>query len=108
MPNGHVRSSNLVEIARRSCDFRRTLGVVLGAFLYPWLGGHERSGQAAGAYRRMLTMNSGRYALIERSHDFALVPWRPVLERARGQVVTGSVGSAGISWSVGLRRGIGR
>ena len=61
-----------------------------------------------GVYRRMLTLNSGRFALIERSHDFALVPWRPVLERARGQVVTGSVGGEGISWSIGIKRGIGR
>lgn len=61
-----------------------------------------------GRYKRMLTLNSGRYALIERSHDFALVPWRPVLERARGQMVTGSVGGEGISWSIGIKRGIGR
>jgi Protein of unknown function (DUF3363) len=45
-----------------------------------------------GIYRRMLTLNCGRFALIERSHDFALVCWRPVLERAPGQMVTGSVG----------------
>jgi type IV secretory pathway VirD2 relaxase len=61
-----------------------------------------------GIYRRMLRLNSGRFALIERSHDFALVPWRPVLERARGQMVTGSVGGEGISWSIGIKRGIGR
>ncbi|MHC2313083.1 type IV secretory pathway VirD2 relaxase [Bradyrhizobium diazoefficiens] len=61
-----------------------------------------------GVYRRMLTLNSGRFALIERSREFALVPWRPVLERARGQLVTGSVGGEGISWSIGLKRGIGR
>lgn len=61
----------------------------------------------SGVYRRMLTLNSGRFALIERSHEFALVPWRPVLERARGQVVTGSVGWEGISWSIGIKRGIG-
>jgi hypothetical protein len=61
----------------------------------------------SGIYRRMLTLNSGRFALIERSHEFALVPWRPVLERARGQVVTGSVGGEGISWSIGIKRGIG-
>jgi type IV secretory pathway VirD2 relaxase len=60
-----------------------------------------------GVYRRMLALNSGRYALIERSHDFALVPWRPVLERARGQVVTGSVGGEGISWSIEIKRGLG-
>jgi type IV secretory pathway VirD2 relaxase len=62
----------------------------------------------SGVYRRMLTLNSGRFAFIERSHDFALVPWRPVLERARGQLVTGSVGGEGISWSIGIKRGIGR
>jgi hypothetical protein len=61
-----------------------------------------------GTYRRTLTLNSGRYALIERAHDFSLVPWRPVLERARGQVVTGAVGGAGISWTIGIKRGIGR
>ncbi|UQD76174.1 relaxase/mobilization nuclease and DUF3363 domain-containing protein [Bradyrhizobium japonicum] len=60
-----------------------------------------------GVYRRMLTLNSGRFALIERSHEFALVPWRPVLERARGQLVTGQVGGEGISWSIGIKRGIG-
>lgn len=58
-----------------------------------------------GVYRRMLTLNSGRFALIERSHAFALVPWRPVLERARGQLVTGQVGGEGISWSIGIKRG---
>ncbi|NOJ41072.1 relaxase/mobilization nuclease RlxS [Bradyrhizobium australiense] len=61
-----------------------------------------------GVYRRMLTLNSGRFALIERSHEFVLVPWRPVLERARGQLVTGQVGGEGISWSIGMKRGIGR
>ncbi|WP_043161517.1 relaxase/mobilization nuclease and DUF3363 domain-containing protein [Bradyrhizobium sp. Ai1a-2] len=64
--------------------------------------------KVTGVYRRMLTLNSGRFAVIERSHDFALVPWRPVLERARGQLVTGSVGGEGISWSIGMKRGIGR
>jgi hypothetical protein len=38
-----------------------------------------------GTYRRMLTLSSGRFALIERAHDFNLVPWRPVLERAKGR-----------------------
>jgi hypothetical protein len=56
----------------------------------------------------MLTLNSGRFALIERTQEFSLVPWRPVLERARGQSVTGVVGGEGISWSVGIKRGLAR
>jgi hypothetical protein len=61
-----------------------------------------------GIYRRALTLNSGRFALIERAHDFSLVPWRAVLERARGQSVTGVVGGEEISWSIGIKRGLGR
>jgi hypothetical protein len=60
-----------------------------------------------GVYRRMLALNSGRFALIERSHEFVLVPWRPVLEQVRGQLVTGQVGGEGISWSIGMKRGLG-
>ena len=60
-----------------------------------------------GTYRRMLTLSSGRFALIERARDFSLVPWRPVLERAKGQAVTGVVGGEGISWSVGLKARLG-
>ena len=61
-----------------------------------------------GTYRRTLTLNSGRFALIERTHDFSLVPWRPVLERAKGQSVSRVVGGEGISWSIRGRRGLGR
>jgi hypothetical protein len=70
---------------------------------------HVKAGDKVdGIYRRMLTLNSGRFAVIERSHEFVLVPWRPVLERVRGQLVTGQVGGEGISWSIGMKRGIGR
>jgi type IV secretory pathway VirD2 relaxase len=64
--------------------------------------------RVAGTYRRMLTLSSGRFALIERARDFSLVPWRPVLDRAKGQAVTGVVGGEGISWSIGIKRGVGR
>lgn len=63
--------------------------------------------RVTGTYRRMLTLSSGRFALIERARDFNLVPWRPVLERAKGQAVTGVVGGEGISWSIGVKRGLG-
>src|SRR5258708_26337338 len=32
----------------------------------------------SGTYRRTLTLNSGRVALIERAQEFSRVPWRPV------------------------------
>jgi len=49
-------------------------------------------------------MTSGRQALIERSRDFVLVPWRPVMERHIGKGVSGIVRDGGISWTFGRQR----
>jgi type IV secretory pathway VirD2 relaxase len=63
--------------------------------------------EVRGTYRRSMALASGRFALIERARDFTLVPWRPVLERAKGQTVSGIIGGEGVSWSIGKRRGLG-
>ena len=39
-----------------------------------------------GVYRRPVDLASGRFALIETSREFTLVPWRPDLERQLGRV----------------------
>jgi len=57
-----------------------------------------------GRLGRMIELTSGRYALVERSRDFTLVPWRPVLERHIGKPVAGIMRSDGISWTVGRQR----
>ena len=48
---------------------------------------------------------SGKYALVERSCEFTLVPWRPVIEKELGRQVSGLVRGDGISW--GRKRGLG-
>ena len=58
-----------------------------------------------GIYRRRVDLISGRFAVLERSRDFALVPWRPVLERRVGQSVSGLMREDGVSWSFGRGRG---
>ena len=57
-----------------------------------------------GRFTRTIELASGRHALIERSRDFTLVPWRPVLERHIGQSVSGIMRDGGISWSFGRQR----
>jgi hypothetical protein len=53
-------------------------------------------------------MASGKFAVIEGHMDFALVPWRPVMERYRGQEIAGTVEMGGnISWQLGRSRGLG-
>ncbi len=57
-----------------------------------------------GVYRRRLDLASGRYALIEKSREFTLVPWRPVLERSMGKTVMGIPRGESISWTIGRQR----
>ena len=65
----------------------------------------ENGGRVAGIYRRHIDALSGRYALIEKSREFTLVPWRPVLERRLGKAVSGNLKGGGISWDIGRVRG---
>ena len=60
-----------------------------------------------GTYRRIISLASGKFAVIQRNEHFTLVPWRPILERYRGQEVAGIVRGMGVSWQFGLQRGRG-
>lgn len=60
----------------------------------------------AGCYRRRLDLASGRFAVIEGSLGFALVPWRADLERQRGREVAGVMTpGGGVDWTFGRQRG---
>ena len=50
---------------------------------------------------------SGKFAVIEKSKEFTLVPWRPVLERQRGQMVGGVMRGATSPFEIGKKRGMG-
>jgi type IV secretory pathway VirD2 relaxase len=64
-----------------------------------------RSGERVeGVYRRAIELASGRFAVIEKTREFTLVPWRPILERSLGKQVSGVVRGEGISWTVGRQR----
>ena len=58
-----------------------------------------------GVVRRSLDLVSGRFAVVETSREFMLVPWRPLLERQIGNPVSGILRSDGVSWAVGRGRG---
>src|SRR3546814_19017692 len=57
-----------------------------------------------GVYRRPVELASGRYALIEKSREFTLVPWRPVLDRHLDQPVLGLMRGNSINWTIGRPR----
>ena len=64
-----------------------------------------REGEAVqGRLVRAVEMTSGRHALIERSRDFTLVPWRSVLDRHVGKSDSGIMRDGGINWTLGRQR----
>ena len=64
----------------------------------------SRGQPVEGTYRRTVSLASEKLALIERSRDFTLVPWRPVLDRHIGQPVSGIVSGDGVTWNFGRTR----
>jgi type IV secretory pathway VirD2 relaxase len=58
-----------------------------------------------GTYKGAVTLVSGKYALVENSREFTLVPWRPVIEKELRREVSGLVRGTGISWQFGRSRG---
>lgn len=58
-----------------------------------------------GVYKRSVELASGRYALIEKSREFTLVPWRPVLDRHLDRPVSGIMKGGGVNWTIGRGRG---
>ena len=53
-------------------------------------------------------MASGKFAVIENIREFSFVPWRPAMERFRGQEIAGTVEMGGnVSWRLGRGKGLG-
>ena len=88
--------------ARDLKDAADTLAVELGKDYKP----APTKGRIEGIYVRDIERPSGRFALIERARDFSMVPWRDVLERNRGKVVSGLIRPDGVSWHLTKGRGI--
>ena len=65
-----------------------------------------------GVFSKTIERPSGTFAVIEKSREFTLVPWRPIMERRRGQSIVGRASrGGGISWDVRDRqrdRGLSR
>ena len=61
----------------------------------------------AGTFTGTVQLSSGKFAIVERSHEFTLVPWRPVIDRQLGHEVFGIVQGGSVSWQLGRQRGLG-
>jgi hypothetical protein len=60
-----------------------------------------------GKFTGTVQLSSGKFAIVEKSHEFTLVPWRPVIDRQLGKEVAGIVQGGSIDWQLGRQRGVG-
>ena len=92
-----IYRANLLGILRRR-ELTRVAGQLSGELGLDYA--EIRTGEMIeGVYRRSLDLASGRFAVIEKSREFTLVPWRPVLERSLGKQVSGIARGETISWT---------
>ena len=61
----------------------------------------------SGKFTGTVQLSSGKFAVVEKSHEFTLVPWRPVIDRQLGREVMGVVEGGSVSWQLGRQRGLG-
>jgi type IV secretory pathway VirD2 relaxase len=57
-----------------------------------------------GKYERAINLGSGRVAVIGNAKEFALVPWRPEIERHLGRELVAKRTAQGVSWTIGMSR----
>ena len=62
--------------------------------------------EISGTFRKSIMVGDTKFAMIEKSREFTLVPWRPTLERAIGKQISGIMRDDGTSWTIGRQRGL--
>ncbi len=65
-------------------------------------------GYASGTYVRRINLASGRFAMLDDSRSFTLVPWSPSMDSRLGQHIAGVVrGNGSVDWSFNRKRDLG-
>ena len=98
-----IYRANLLGLLQRR-ELTRIAGQLSGELVLNYT--EARPGERIeGIYRQPLDLASGRFAVIEKSREFTLVPWRPVLEQSIGKQVSGVLRGDTVSWNLGRQRG---
>jgi len=101
-PDGPVYPRDMLATLRRR-ELLRVATQMADELGVPYLEA-EQGTRIGGRIARRVDLASGRFALVANSREFALVPWRPSLERQIGRVLDVKVGPTGVSWTIGRGR----
>lgn len=86
------------EIARTGAEMAMSKGLSFRAAT----DGETVSGKFTGTVQ----LSSGKFAIVEKSHEFTLVPWRPVIDRQFDREVMGVMRGGSVSWQLGRQKGL--
>jgi len=53
----------------------------------------------SGIYNRAVNLVSGKFAIVEKSKEFVLVPWQNEIEKLKGKFVSGVAEARGMTWN---------
>ena len=98
-----VYRANMIATLQRR-ELLRVAGQLSGELGLAFTETKQRE-RVEGIVKRPIDLASGRFALIEKSREFTLVPWRDVLERHVGKNVSGIMRGDGVNWTIGRGRG---
>jgi type IV secretory pathway VirD2 relaxase len=62
--------------------------------------------RVSGIYWRNVQLASGRFAVLEDGVGFSLVPWKPIIDKRLGSVVSGLTSGGSTNWEIARRHGI--
>jgi hypothetical protein len=96
-----LRANALMVLQRRELT---GIGEALGRELSKTYVVAEEGQRIEGRIARRIDLQSGKFALIEKSREFTLVPWEKALDRQLGKSGSGILRVAGINWQFGRDR----
>ena len=105
-PNGSIAYRRNLLATLREREVARVGGEIAATKGLPFRA--TKDGETvSGKFTGTVQLSSGKFAMVEQSHEFTLVPWRPVIDRQLGREVMGVVQGGSVSWQLGRQRGLG-
>ncbi len=105
-PNGGIAYRRNLLSTLREREVARVGGEIAATKGLPFRAAKD-GGAVSGKFTGTVQLSSGKFAMVEQSHEFTLVPWRPVIDRRLGREVIGVVQGGSVSWQLGRRQDIG-
>ena len=105
-PNGGVAYRRNLLATLREREVARVGAELAAAKCLPFRAAADGE-TVSGKFTGTVQLSSGKFALVEQSHEFTMVPWRPVIDRQLGREVSGIVQNGSMSWQLGRQRGVG-